>query len=142
VKRLSPRRAGSFIAPMWPLRMSAVSPGKTPPRATLCRCGISRRSYCAQLPRETALASEVTAASSARARPLRLLPLVRLLLAEARMLPVNELLVPRLADVPTFQNTLQGLPLPAMAMEEPEAVVMALPTWKIHAAFGPRLRPK
>jgi hypothetical protein len=51
------------------------------------------------------------------------------------MLPLNELVVPSTADVPTLQNTLQASPPPAMVTADPGPVVIPLPTLKTQEAF-------
>ena len=53
------------------------------------------------------LESRVTAPFRARALPEIVAFVVRLMLVSARMFPINEVLVPRVAELPTCQNTLQ-----------------------------------
>src|SRR6188474_306605 len=94
------------------------------------------RDYCAQLPTDTLLLSRVTAALTAKARPTTVVPPVRVMLAEARMLPWNAVPVPSVPELPTCQYTLHGDPPPAMTTEALEAVVIVLPIWKIQLALA------
>ena len=56
------------------------------------------------------LVSIVTAPFRASARPDTLAPVVNEMLVSARMFPVNAVFVPRVAELPTCQNTLHGGP--------------------------------
>jgi hypothetical protein len=56
---------------------------------------------------ETTLVSIVTAPVRARALPEMLAPVVRVMLASARIFPTNDVPVPSVAELPTFQNALQ-----------------------------------
>ena len=61
--------------------------------------------------RETvmSLSSSVTAASSAKALPFKMLALVTMvMLVRAIIVPMNWVRVPRVAELPTRQNTLQA----------------------------------
>ena len=58
---------------------------------------------------EMVLLSIVTAPFRARALPDTFAPVVRVMLVSARILPMNLVLVPRVAELPTCQNTLQEL---------------------------------
>jgi len=62
----------------------------------------------AQLELETVLVSIVTAPFRAKALPDTLAPVVRVMLVSARIFPTNVLFVPRTAELPICQNTLQG----------------------------------
>jgi len=53
----------------------------------------------------TVLVSSVTAPFRARALPWRVAPVVTVMELRAKMFPANELVVPRVAEVPTCQNT-------------------------------------
>ncbi|KRD21322.1 hypothetical protein ASE41_14635 [Streptomyces sp. Root264] len=54
----------------------------------------------------------------------------------AMMVPTKVELVPRVAELPTFQNTLQGCaPLTRMTLLA-EAVVSVDPAWKMKTALG------
>jgi hypothetical protein len=59
---------------------------------------------------EILLVSIVTEPFRARARPEILVLVARLMLVSARIFPTNVLPVPRVAELPTCQNTLQGPP--------------------------------
>ena len=54
------------------------------------------------------LLSRVTAAVSAIARPLRIAPVFKPVLARDIIVPTNEVVVPKVVDDPTCQNTLQA----------------------------------
>ena len=86
--------------------------------------------------------SRVTAALRAMRRPSIDAPVVAVIDVSARMVPLNEEYVPRVAELPTCQNTfaacvpsvraivLAGVPgLPA-------AVTSVEPAWKMNTAFG------
>ncbi len=86
---------------------------------------------------ETVFVSIVTAPVRAKALPGRMVALVfRVMLADARMLPSNAVPVPRVAELPTCQNTLQPEPLLIMTTDELLAVVSVLPIWKTKSALG------
>jgi hypothetical protein len=55
----------------------------------------------------TLLESSVTAPFRARTLPDTFAPVLRVMLVSARMLPTNEVVVPRVAELPTCQKTLQ-----------------------------------
>jgi len=57
----------------------------------------------------TMLLSSVTAPFRARTLPDTLAPLLRVMLASAKMFPTNLVVVPRVAELPTCQKTLHGL---------------------------------
>lgn len=80
----------------------------------------------------TVFESIVTAAVCANTRPLWIVALVfRVMLASARMFPSKSVLVPSVAELPTFQNKPLSEPLfdPVLIMvtTEPLAVVSVLP---------------
>jgi hypothetical protein len=85
---------------------------------------------------ETVLLSSVTAPVCARALPDKLAPVFKVMLVNARMFPMNEVVVPRVAELPTCQNTSQA-EAPLMGFtEELLAVVSVLPIWKMKTAPG------
>jgi hypothetical protein len=73
------------------------------------------------------LVSRVTAPVRARARPEREAPVVIVMLAIAITLPAKLVLVPKVAELPICQNTLQGFTLPVMRTDESLAVVRVVP---------------
>ena len=82
------------------------------------------------------LSSSVTAPILARARPWISVPVVTVMDWSAMMVPTNLELVPRVAELPTCQNTLQGCaPLTRMTLLA-EAVVSVDPAWKMKTALG------
>jgi len=85
---------------------------------------------------ETLLASIVTAPFCAKALPNRLALVFRVILARARMLPTNAVSVPRVAELPICQNTLQAEAPLMRRIEALLAVVSVLPVWKMKTALG------
>ena len=81
----------------------------------------------AQLLEVILLLSRVTAPLRASALPSRLAPVVSAMLVSARMLPTKEVEVPTVAELPTCQNTLQGLAPLTRRTEAPLEVVSLLP---------------
>jgi hypothetical protein len=57
-------------------------------------------------------------------------PVFTVMLVPARMLPLNSVVVPKVAEIPTSQKTLQASPPPAITTDDPDAVVRVLPIWK------------
>lgn len=84
----------------------------------------------------TALVSSVTAPFSAKARPVRLAPVVTVMLASARIFPENDVPVPSVAELPTCQNTLHVAPPLIRTTDEPLAVVSVLPILKMKTALA------
>jgi hypothetical protein len=62
-------------------------------------------------------------------------PVFKVILASASMLPVNEVVVPSVAELPTCQNMLLSGP-PITTTDELLAVVRVLPIWKTNTASG------
>jgi len=83
---------------------------------------------------ETLLVSIVTSPFRARALPDTLAPFCRAMLVSARIFPTNLVVVPRVAELPTCQNTLQPEPLLIMTTDESLAVVSVVPIWKMKTA--------
>ena len=88
----------------------------------------------AQPAESTLFVSIVTAPFRARALPDILAPVFRVMLSRARILPRNAVPVPRVAELPTCQNTLQPEPLLIMTTDESLAVVSVVPIWKMKTA--------
>src|SRR5215213_4434955 len=87
----------------------------------------------------TELVSRVTAPLRASRRPFRPAPVVMVMLVSASTLPVNELPVPNVAELPTCQKTFGGqvvAPLLISRTEDALAVVSVDPIWKRKNAFG------
>ncbi len=80
-----------------------------------------------QVEREIEFVSNVTAPFRAKARPDRVAPVLSVMLVNARILPWNFVVVPRVAELPICQNTLQADPPLMIFTEELLAVVRALP---------------
>lgn len=80
--------------------------------------------------------SNVTAPLRASARPSIAALVVTVMAVRARMLPLKKELVPRVAELPTCQNTLQACaPLMSETLLD-EAVVRVEPILKMKTAFG------
>src|SRR4029077_17191379 len=69
---------------------------------------------------------------SAMTRPVTLAPVVTVSLVLARMLPSKAVFVPRVAELPTCQNTLPAVAPLARTTEELLAVVSVLPILKTY----------
>src|SRR5450830_1262940 len=89
-----------------------------------------------RLQRVTMLVSSVTAPFRARVCPETLALVFKVMLVSARMLPASFVLVPRVAELPTCQNTLHFEPPLITTTDEPLAVVSVLPIWKTKTASG------
>lgn len=74
------------------------------------------------------LVSSVTAPFLASALPVRFAPVFKVMLDSAIRLPINDVVVPSVAEVPICQVTPHGFPLLIMTTDDPPAVVNALPT--------------
>ena len=85
---------------------------------------------------EITLVSIVTAALRASALPLSVAPVVKVMLASARMFPLNEVVVPTVAELPICQNTLQSSPPLRTRTDELLAVVSVVPIWNTNDAAG------
>ena len=89
----------------------------------------------------TELVSIVTAPFRARALPDTMFaPVFRVMLASAIIFPLKLVLVPRVAEVPVWKNTLQALAPFIRTTDEPLAVVSALPILNTHTSVGPPSR--
>jgi hypothetical protein len=86
--------------------------------------------------RPTVLVSMVTAPLRASARPVTTVPVVRVMLVKAMMLPMKTVFVPRVAELPTCQNTFDGEPPLVITTDAALAVVSVLPILKTKTAFG------
>lgn len=64
------------------------------------------------------LDSNVTAPVCARARPFNLAPVFRLMDVSARIFPINEVFVPRVAELTTRHHTSKALPPTTLAVPE------------------------
>lgn len=86
---------------------------------------------------EMLLLFSVTAPVNARALPDRMTPVFRVMLVFATMVPTKLVPVPRVAELPTCQNTLQACPPLIRTTDEPLAVVSVLAgIWNIQTALG------
>ena len=111
-------------------------PTVTPAPATLQICTKPVVGGALQNGIETTLVSSVTAPFKATARPKRFTPVVRVTLASAKMFPMNCVVVPSVAELPIWKNTLQAVALLISKTEELLAVVRVLPIWKMKTALG------
>ena len=80
--------------------------------------------------------SSVTAPVSAITLPETVAFVVNVILIFAKMLPSSCVPVPRVAELPTWKNTLQGMPPLMITTAELLAVVSVLPIWKMKTALG------
>lgn len=81
------------------------------------------------------LSSSVTAAVRAYNPPKTEQPVVTVIEASAIMFPAKMVPVPRVAELPICQNTLQALAPLMRSTEEADAVVIVLPIWNTHSAL-------
>src|ERR1017187_7282316 len=79
----------------------------------------------------TLLLSSVTAPFRARTLPSVLAPVFRVILVSARTFPANEVVVPRVAELPTCHHTPQAEAPLLSVTEEPLAVVSVVPILKM-----------
>ena len=86
--------------------------------------------------RAIVLLSNVTAPFRAKTLPVTLAPVVRVALVSTMTLPANTLAVPKVAELPTCQNTLQLGPPLLKTTDEPDAVVSVLPILKMKTALA------
>src|SRR5438105_10633063 len=82
------------------------------------------------------LVSKVTAAVRANSRPSTAAPVVTVIEANARMLPLNTEPVPRVAELPTCQKTLAALAPPLKITWRPTVVVRVDAIWKMNTALA------
>jgi hypothetical protein len=80
--------------------------------------------------------SRVTAPLRASTRPMMVSPVVTVIDVRARTLPWNAEPVPRVAELPTCQKTLQAWAPLVRRTSLAEPVVSAEPTWKMNTALG------
>jgi len=81
--------------------------------------------------------SMVTAPVSAKALPQPIVAWVfKVMLVSARIFPWKEVVVSRVADLPTFQNTPAPEPVLTTFTAEPGEVIRVLPIWNTQAALG------
>ena len=85
---------------------------------------------------ETLLLSSVTAPFCAKVLPDTVALVFNVMLVSARMFPMNEVVVPRVAELPTCQNTLQPEALLITFTDELLAVVSDDAIWKTKTAPG------
>jgi hypothetical protein len=115
------------------LKLKGV-PAVTPAPATLQTCS----EPLLQDPTETMLLSSVTAPVSATTLPSTPAPVSTVTLASAKIVPRNWVPVPRVAELPTWKNTLQSAPPAGLIMitDELLPVTSELPIRKIKTALG------
>jgi hypothetical protein len=80
--------------------------------------------------------SSVTAPLRARARPCTVTPVVTLIDVRARIVPTNVDPVPRVAELPTCQNTLHCCAPLINVTVLPDAVMSVESVWKMNTEFG------
>lgn len=82
------------------------------------------------------LLSNVTAPFRARALPSMTAPVVMVIEVKARMLPLNMELVPKVAELPTCQQTFEAFAPPARITCLPAVVVSEDAIWKMKTALA------
>jgi hypothetical protein len=86
--------------------------------------------------RSKVLLFRVTAPFRASARPVTVVPFCTVIDVSAMMVPTKVVPVPRVAELPTCQNTLHGSAPLVRATVLFEAVIRVDPAWKIHTELG------
>jgi hypothetical protein len=84
----------------------------------------------------TMLLSRVTVAPNAKTPPLDTASVLSVTEVAARIFPWNTLPVPKVAELPTCQNTLHANPPPVSTTLDPDAVIREDPIWKYHASLA------
>jgi hypothetical protein len=82
------------------------------------------------------LVSRVTAPFRARTRPFTVAPVLRVAEVSAKIVPTKLVEVPRVADEPTCQKTLQACTPFSRTMLAEDPVVKVEPAWKMNTASG------
>ena len=82
------------------------------------------------------LESRVTAPVCANARPCSEAPVCSVIDARAMMSPTKKLFVPRVAELPTCQKTLEAWARPARMTLRPDVTVSEDGIWKMKTAFA------
>src|SRR4051812_39360216 len=83
---------------------------------------------------EILFVSSVTAPFRASARPMMLAPVFSVTLVSAIRFPINEVVVPSVAELPICHATPQGFPPLINVTDDPAAVVSVLPVLKMNVA--------
>ena len=86
--------------------------------------------------------SSVTAAVCASALPFTVVPAPIVIEARAIIVPLKELVAPRVAELPTMKKTWLAVAPPVSTMLAPAAVVSVEPIWKMKTALASPLRVK
>ncbi|GGR03358.1 hypothetical protein FHS38_000495 [Streptomyces netropsis] len=89
-----------------------------------------------QLARVMVLLSSVTSPLRARARPSTTVPVWTAMDVRARMVPLKKEWVPRVAELPTCQNTLQACAPLMRATLLADPVIRVEAIWKMKTALG------
>jgi len=86
--------------------------------------------------KETLLVSSVTAPFLASALPMMFAPVFKVMLCSAIRFPMNDVVVPSVAELPICQATPHGFPPLIMTTDDALAVVNVLPVLKMKAALA------
>ena len=89
-----------------------------------------------QAANEMLLVSSVTAPFLASALPMMFAPVFKVMLDRAIRLPMNDVVVPSVAELPICQATPHGFPPLIITTDDPLAVVNVLPVLKTKVAFA------
>jgi hypothetical protein len=90
----------------------------------------------AQLGSVIVLVSRLTWPFRAKTRPATVVPVWTVAEVNAKTLPTKVVAVPRVAELPTCQNTLHAWAPPMRRTVLLEAVISVDPAWKMNTAFG------
>jgi hypothetical protein len=89
-----------------------------------------------QVGRVMVLVSRLTWPFRASTRPVTVVPVCTVAEVNAKMLPTKVVLVPKVAELPTCQNTLHAWAPLISATVLFDAVIRVDPTWKMNTALG------
>src|ERR1017187_4416144 len=140
----------STAVDVWPnppaaLGVPVIAPGHLAPRPQLGNEHVTEGAPAPPPGKEEgvviALLSKLAAPFRANALPFSTAPVVTVTDAKAMMVPLKIVLVPRVAELPTCQKTLEAW-APPMRFTAllPAAVVSVVPIWKMKTEFGLPLR--
>src|SRR4051794_25770553 len=116
-------------------RRRRANPKPVRPNASMTRSAFGRAGTgTKQAALVITLLSSVTAPLRASARPITCTPVVSVMLVNASTLPMKDVVVPAVAELPTCQNTLHGEPPLIITTDEALAVVSVLPILKTKTA--------
>src|SRR5437867_13392587 len=116
-------RVVSRVAPVVKVQLKSVGsglPARSLAAVVIVAVYVGRGSRAAGIGNLMSLESRVTAAVRANSRPSTVTPVVTVMEAKARMFPLNTEPVPKVAELPTCQNTLAALAPPLKITWRPD----------------------